>query len=79
MKVDRKKSMPSDIEQLETIRANTLAQLVELRENPKPSYSLDGQQVSWNEYVRSLQETIEWCDIKLAGYQPFEFRSQGMT
>lgn len=71
--------MPSDIEQLETIRANTLAQLVEIRENPKPSYSLDGQQVSWNEYVRSLQETIEWCDIKLAGYQPFEFRSQGMT
>lgn len=71
--------MPSDIEQLEAIRANTLAQLVELRENPKPSYSLDGQQVSWNEYVRSLQETIEWCDIKLAGYQPFEFRSQGMT
>jgi hypothetical protein len=71
--------MPSDIEQLETIRANTLAQLVEIRESPKPSYSLDGQQVSWTEYVRSLQETIEWCDIKLAGYQPFEFRSQGMT
>lgn len=71
--------MPSDIEQLETIRANTLAQLAEIRESPKPSYSLDGQQVSWTEYVRSLQETIEWCDIKLAGYQPFEFRSQGMT
>jgi hypothetical protein len=71
--------MPSDIEQLETIRANTLAQLVEIRESPKPSYSLDGQQVSWTEYVRSLQETIEWCDIKLAGYQPFESRSQGMT
>jgi hypothetical protein len=71
--------MPSDIEQLETIRANTLAQLVEIRESPKPSYSLDGQQVSWTEYVRSLQETIEWCDIKLAGYQPFETRSQGMT
>jgi hypothetical protein len=71
--------MPSDIEQLETIRANTLAQLVEIRESPKPSYSLDGQQVSWTEYVRSLQETIEWCDIKLADYQPFESRSQGMT
>lgn len=71
--------MPSDIEQIETIRTQTLAQLVELRAVPKPSYSVDGQQVSWTEYVRSLQETIEWCDIKLAGYRPFEFRSQGMT
>jgi hypothetical protein len=71
--------MPSDIEQIETIRTQTLAQLVELRASPKPSYSVDGQQVSWTEYVRSLQETIEWCDGKLAGYRPFEFRSQGMT
>jgi hypothetical protein len=71
--------MPSDIEQLETIRANTLAQLAEVHENPEPSYTFDGQLVSWTEYVRSLQETIEWCDIKLAGYQPFEARSQGMT
>ena len=71
--------MPTDIEQIETIRANTLAQLVELRANPKPSYSLEGQQVSWTEYVRSLQETIEWCDIKLAGYRPFECRSEGIT
>ncbi len=71
--------MPSDIEQIETIRTQTLAQLAELRAVPKPSYSVDGQQVSWTEYVRSLQETIEWCDTKLAGYHPFEFRSQGMT
>jgi hypothetical protein len=50
-----------------------------LRESPKPSYTIDGQHVSWTEYVQSLQETIEWCDVKLAGYRPFEFRSQGMT
>jgi hypothetical protein len=71
--------MPTDVEQIELIRTQTLAQLAELRAVPKPSYSIDGQEVSWTEYVRSLQETIEWCDAKLAGYQPFEFRSQGMT
>ncbi len=71
--------MPTDIEQIEAIRANTFAQLVELRESPKPSYDIDGQRVSWTEYVRSLQETIEWCDVKLAGYRPFECRSQGRT
>lgn len=71
--------MPSDVEQIESIRAHTMAQLVELRENPKPTYSIDGQQVSWTDYIRSLQETIEWCDGKLASYRPFEFRSQGLT
>lgn len=71
--------MPTDIEQIESIRAQTLAQLNELRASPKPTYSIEGQQVSWTEYVRSLQETIHWCDEKLAGYRPFEYRSQGMT
>lgn len=71
--------MPTDVEQIESIRTQSLAQLAELRASPKPSYSIDGQTVSWTEYVKSLQETIEWCDAKLAGYRPFEFRSQGMT
>jgi hypothetical protein len=71
--------MATDIEHIETIRTQTLAQLVELRAVPKPSYSIAGQQVSWAEYARALQETVDWCDEKLAGYRPFEFRSQGMT
>jgi hypothetical protein len=71
--------MPTDVEQIETIRTQTLAQLAELRASPRPTYSIDGQQVSWAEYARSLQETVDWCDGKLAGYRPFEFRSQGMT
>ncbi len=71
--------MPSEIEQFESIRTQTLAQLADLRANPKPSYALDGQQVSWTQYAESLQRTIAWCDEKLAGHQPFEFRSQGVT
>ncbi len=71
--------MPSDNEQLATIRASTLAQLAELRANPKPSYSIDGQQVSWESYAESLQRTIDWCDEKIAGEEPFEFESRGFT
>jgi hypothetical protein len=68
--------MPSD---RESIKSLALAQLAELRASPKPSYSIDGQQVSWESYAASLMQTVDWCDEKLAGYEPFEHRSQGYT
>ncbi len=69
----------TDREQLELIRRLTLAQLVELRTNPKPTYSIDGQTVSWTLYISTLQETIDWCDAKLIGLEPFEVQSQATT
>ena len=71
--------MSSDCQQIETIRSQALAQLVELRANPKPSYKIDGQSVAWESYVRSLQETVDWCDLKLVGLQPFEVHTRGVT
>ncbi len=71
--------MASETEQILVIRNQSLAQLEQLRASPKPNYSIEGQRVSWQEYVESLQQTVDWCDQKLAGYQPFECRSQGTT
>jgi hypothetical protein len=71
--------MPTDRQQLETIRSQALAQLVDLRASPKPTYSLDGQKVSWETYVRSLEATVDWCDQKLRDFDPFEVQSLGMT
>ena len=71
--------MTSDKQQIEQIRSLTLQQLVDLRANPKPSYSIDGQSVSWDDYVQSLQDTVDWCDTKLADADPFEIRSQGVA
>ena len=71
--------MPTDQEQLELIRARTLQQIVDIRANPKPSYSIDGQWVSWTTYVESLLATVDWCERKLAGCDPFEFRSQAYS
>ncbi len=71
--------MPTDRQQLETIRSQTLAQLVELRASPKPTYALDGQKVSWETYVRSLEATVDWCDQKLRDLDPFEVQSRGVT
>ncbi len=69
----------TDREQIELIRNLTLAQLVELRASPKPTYSIDGQTVSWTAYVASLQETVDWCDTKLVGLAPFEVQSQAIS
>jgi hypothetical protein len=71
--------MPSDLEQIRTIKSQTLAIMAELTANPKPTYYLDGQTVSWNDYLARLQATVDWCEKKLAGEEPFEIRSQGMT
>jgi hypothetical protein len=71
--------MPSDVEQLQTIRAQTLARIAELTANPKPTYYLDGQTVAWNEYLTRLRETVDWCERKLAGAEPFEIHSRAVT
>ena len=71
--------MPSDLEQIRTIKSQTLAIIAELTANPKPTYYIDGQTVSWNAYLARLQATVDWCERKLAGEGPFEIRSQGIT
>jgi hypothetical protein len=68
-----------DRQQIETIKSQTLAQLVAIRIDPKPTYSVDGQSVSWESYAESLQRTVDWCDRKLSDYEPFEFQTRGDT
>jgi hypothetical protein len=69
----------TDIEQIQSIRSQTLAQLDSIRADPKPTYWIDGQRVHWQEYADSLQRTVDWCDQKLVDYEPFEVRSHGVT
>lgn len=71
--------MASDLEQLELIRTRTLALIADLTTNPKPSYSIDGQSISWGDYLAQLRKTVDWCEQKLAGEDPFEIQSQGIT
>jgi len=71
--------MATDREQIESIKAQALQQLADLRANPKPSYSIDGQNVAWDAYLASLERTVDWCDRKLAGYEPYEIASRGCS
>jgi hypothetical protein len=71
--------MSSDAEKLVTIRAAALAILAEMMASPKPTYVIDGQTVAWNDYLVRLREIVDWCDRKLAGEEPVEIHSQGIT
>ncbi len=71
--------MPSDAQQITTIKTQTLARIAELTAEPKPTYDIDGQMIAWGDYLKQLQETVDWCNEKLAGEEPFEFQSRGYT
>jgi hypothetical protein len=71
--------MPSDYEQIQSIKSQTLAVIADITAAPKPTYEIDGQSVSWNAYLRRLQLIVDWCDDKLAAYQPFEHQSRAVT
>lgn len=71
--------MPSDVEAIQTIKAQALTMIGQLTASPKPTYSLDGQTLSWSDYLTRLQKTVDWCERKLAGAEPFEIQSQGVT
>ena len=71
--------MPSDQEQYQTIKTQTLAVIAEITAAPKPTYTIDGQSVSWNEYLARLRQTVDWCDEKIGGGEPYEIQSQGIS
>jgi len=71
--------MPTDAEQIATIKTQTLARIAEITAEPKPSYSIDGQKIAWADYLRRLLGTVNWCNEKLAGEEPFEVQSRGIS
>jgi hypothetical protein len=71
--------MPSNVEQIATIKSQTLARIAEITARPKPTYQIDGQLVAWGDYLTQLQRTVDWCNANLAGELPAEVRSQAFT
>lgn len=69
--------MPDDIDQLKTIKSQALAELA--AGDCKPSYSIDGQQVAWNEYFEHLMRRVDWCQRQLQTLEPFEHDTQAFT
>lgn len=70
--------MPTDAENLATTKSNMLATLASITANPKPTYSIDGQTVSWTEYQKFLLESIERINTLLNSEGPYEEISIGI-
>jgi hypothetical protein len=51
---------------LQTIRNEASARLAEVLAEKKPSYSVNGQQVNWQQYAKELRETIAWASQAIA-------------
>ncbi len=71
--------MPTDLEQLQAIKSQTLAIIAELTAAPKPTYAIDGQQVAWAEYLAHLRQTVAWCDEQMAALDACEIKSRGFS
>jgi len=71
--------MSVDIQQIEAIRSQTIVQIQSLLATVGPTILVNGVDVVWAPLLASLQRTLDWCDGKLAEYQPYEVRSCGGT
>ena len=71
--------MTSDLEQIAAIKSNTLAQMVAVSTERKPSYTENGQSFSWTQYLEHLEKRVEWCNQMLAAAQPFEIETRGIV
>lgn len=63
--------MPYDVATIELIRNRATETLAAIMQSPKPSYSIDGQQVSWTEYQEMLTRQIRWAADELARAAPY--------
>jgi hypothetical protein len=67
------------LDDLNTTKANVAAILAQITADPKPSYSIDGQSVSWESYFSMLTDRLEKLNhlIQIEG-GPFEQRTQAL-
>jgi hypothetical protein len=70
---------PSVLTNLQAAKANVAAILAQITADPKPSYSIDGQSVSWESYFSMLTGKLEALNklIQVEG-GPFEQKTQAL-
>lgn len=71
----------SVLSDLITARENLARRLAEISANPKPSYDIDGQKMSWTEYQKFLLDAIRKLKDQIAEENdgPWEERSRVIT
>lgn len=70
----------ANLASLQQTKAQVLADLAAITANPKPSYSINGQNVQWTEYFDRLTGRVAELNrlIQVEG-GPFELQTQAAT
>lgn len=69
----------SEATTLAAIKTNLLARIEEVTAQPKPNYSVDGQQISWQSYLDSLMLNLDRINAQINASEPYEEVSRGIT
>ncbi len=71
--------MTTYLDHLKQTRDQVAANLAAITADPKPSYSIDGQSVSWQSLFDSYVTQMERLESQIAAAEPYEFQSRGAT
>lgn len=66
----------SNASDLETIKSNLITALKTASANPKPNYSIDGQSVSWADYIKMLNDQITAVNLQINNETPYEYETR---
>jgi hypothetical protein len=69
----------TNLQLLQTTKAQVLTVLAEITACPKPSYSIDGQSVSWSDYVAMLTKQVETLNELINQESPYILTSTAVT
>ncbi len=64
-------------EKLRLIEDQLLDRILEVTLEKKPSYSVDGQSISWESYLATLNSELANVQVLLSQGEPFEHESTG--
>ncbi len=71
--------MATTYDTLVTALANVNAQIASITASPKPTYSIDGQSVSWGEHFRNLNDMAKLIREQIQAARPFVIVSRARS
>ena len=71
--------MSVDLNQIESLRDQALDQMATLLASAEPTITVNDEELPWAPLLDDLTRTVDWCDRKLAEYEPYEVRTRGKT
>ena len=67
------------ITQLQRTRDHLIDRRMEIIQNPKPTYSIEQQEIKWGEYLEILNKSLKAVEDELSRYdlaEPYEYETE---